>query len=124
MNYPRIVLLIVAGLIASAFMYQGAISAPYVFQSATTANNARVQTVQFQSQLVGKLLPYNVVLPEGYDLPASRNKRYPVIYLLHGLFGRYDNWTTRTRLTAYTSTYEVILVTPEGNNGWYTDSQL
>jgi S-formylglutathione hydrolase FrmB len=63
------------------------------------------------------------VLPVGYDLPASREKRYPVIYLLHGLFGHYDNWTSKTRLTDYTSTYDVIIVTPEGNNGWYTDSQ-
>ena len=97
---------------------------PASFQSSATANNARVQTVQFQSQLVGKSLPYNVVLPAGYDLPATRDRRYPVVYLLHGLFGHYDNWTTRTRLADYTATSEVIIVTPEGNNGWYTDSQL
>ena len=97
---------------------------PASFQSSATAKNPRVQTVQFQSQLVGKALPYNVVLPVGYDLPASREKRYPVVYLLHGLFGHYDNWTSRTRLTDYTLTHEVIIVTPEGNNGWYTDSEL
>ena len=97
---------------------------PASSQTSATANTGRVQTVQFQSQLVGKSLPYNVVLPVGYELPASREKQYPVIYLLHGLFGHYDNWTTRTRLADYTSTSEVIIVTPEGNNGWYTDSQL
>lgn len=124
MTYPRIILLIVAGLIANAFAYPSVTPVPYAFQSAATANNARVQTVPFKSQLVGKSLPYNVVLPVSYDLPASRDKRYPVVYLLHGLFGHYDNWTTKARLTDYTLTYEVILVTPEGNNGWYSDSQL
>jgi len=123
MMYSRIILLILAGLVANAFTYP-AISTPHLFQSAAPANNARVQTVPFQSQLVGTSLPYNVVLPVNYHLPASREKRYPVVYLLHGLFGHYDNWTTKTRLTDYTATYEVIIVTPEGNNGWYTDSQL
>ena len=98
--------------------------APASSQTSATANSARVQTVPFQSQLVGKSLPYNVVLPVGYDLPASREKRYPVVYLLHGLFGHYDNWTSKTRLSDYTSAHEVIIVTPEGNNGWYSDSQL
>ncbi len=124
MRYARIALLIVAGLIANAFAYHPATSAPDVFQSTATANNGRLQTVQFQSQLVGKSLPYNVVLPVGYDQPAAREKRYPVVYLLHGLFGHYDNWTSKTRLADYTTAHEVIVVTPEGNNGWYTDSQL
>jgi len=82
----------------------------------------RVQTVQFASKLVGKTLPYNVVLPVNYDKPELRNTRYPVLYLLHGLFGHYDNWTTHTKLADYAFQYEMIIVTPEGNDGWYTDS--
>lgn len=124
MTYSRIALLIVAGLIANAFAFPSVTPAPYALQTAATANNARVQTVAFQSQLVGKPLPYNVVLPVNYSRPASREKRYPVVYLLHGLFGHYDNWTSKTRLSDYTSAYEVIIVTPEGSNGWYSDSQL
>src|ERR1700682_6640890 len=54
-----------------------------------------VETIQFKSELIGQVLPYNAVLPVGY---AESNKRYPVIYLLHGLFGRYDDWVTRTNL--------------------------
>ena len=59
----------------------------------------RVQTVAFASKLVGKTLPYNVVLPVDYDKPSAANTRYPVLYLLHGLFGHYDNWTARTNLS-------------------------
>ena len=47
----------------------------------------RVKTIQFESKLVGKTLPYNVLLPVDYDQPASKAKRYPVVYLLHGLTG-------------------------------------
>src|ERR1051325_1770555 len=84
--------------------------------------SARVQTVQFASKLVGKTVPYNVVLPVDYDKAEPRNMRYPVLYLLHGLFGHYDNWTTHTKLADYASKYEMIIVMPEGNDGWYIDS--
>src|SRR5882757_7737223 len=53
-------------------------------QTSTTQANTRVQTIQFESKLVGKTLPYNVLLPVDYDQPAAKSKRYPVLYLLHG----------------------------------------
>ena len=66
-------------------------------QTSATTPSGRVQTVSFQSQLVGKTLPYNVVLPVDYEQAAARGKRYPVLYLLHGLTGHYDNWTRGQR---------------------------
>jgi S-formylglutathione hydrolase FrmB len=48
--------------------------------------------------------------------------RFPVIYLLHGLFGHFDNWTDKTRIDEYSVPYDFIIVTPEGGDGWYTDS--
>lgn len=78
-----------------------------------------VETIQFKSELIGQVLPYNALLPVGY---ADSNKRYPVLYLLHGLFGRYDDWITRTNLAEYAAHYDVIIVTPEGHDSWYTDS--
>ena len=87
-----------------------------------TPANPRVQTIQFESKLVGKTLPYNVLLPVNYNQPDSRTKRYPVIYLLHGLTGHYTNWLEKTKLVDYTASYEFIIVMPEGNDGWYTDS--
>ena len=83
---------------------------------------SHVQTIPFVSKLVGKTLPYNVLLPIDYDQPATKEKRYPVLYLLHGLTGHYDNWVEKTRLADYARSYELIIVTPEGNDGWYSDS--
>jgi putative tributyrin esterase len=80
----------------------------------------RVETVQFPSTLVGKTLPYNVILPRDYE--TSRTSRYPVLYLLHGLFGHYTDWITKTNVADYASPYRMIVVMPEGNNGWYADS--
>lgn len=89
-----------------------------IFSQAQTI--ARVQAVNFESKLVGKNLPYNVVLPTRYQ--ASPTTRYPVLYLLHGLTGHYTDWPTRTNVSDYAAQYGLIIVTPEGNDGWYTDS--
>ena len=82
--------------------------------------NARVETVRFQSKLVNTTLPYNVILPPDYD--TSKTTRYPVLYLLHGLTGHYSDWVQRTNVADYAAEYRMIVVTPEGNDGWYTDS--
>ena len=91
--------------------------APAAWAEAT--GKVDVQEIQFKSDLIGKVLPYNVLLPVGY---AESNKRYPVLYLLHGLFGHYDDWVTRTNLAEYAVAYDVIIITPEGHDNWYTDS--
>lgn len=87
---------------------------------AVHAQNSSVQTIQLQSQLVNATLPYNVILPPDYR--TSSATRYPVLYLLHGFGGHYSDWVTRTNLADYAAQYRMIVITPEGNNGWYTDS--
>jgi len=87
---------------------------------ASAPAQSRVETVRFQSKLVNATLPYNVILPSDYD--ASPTTRYPVLYLLHGLTGHYSDWVTRTNIADYAAAYRMIIVTPEGNDGWYSDS--
>jgi putative tributyrin esterase len=82
--------------------------------------SSRIDTIQFQSKLVGVTLPYVVILPPDYE--TSTTTRYPVLYLLHGLTGHYTNWTAKTNIADYAARYRLIIVTPEGNNSWYTDS--
>ena len=84
------------------------------------AQTGSVETVQFHSQLVNAVLPYNVILPPGYR--AARTTRYPVLYLLHGHAGHYTDWITRTNVADYAARYRIIVVMPEGNNSWYVDS--
>ena len=91
-------------------------------QAQTAGTAARVEAVRFESKLVGKALPYNVVLPPLYDAPQTRATKYPVVYLLHGLAGSANDWVARTRLVEHAAAYRLIIVTPEGQNGWYTDS--
>ena len=82
--------------------------------------NGRVETVRFQSKLVNASLPYNVILPTDYD--TSPTTRYPVLYLLHGLTGHYSDWASRSNVADYAQQYRLIVVMPEGNDGWYSNS--
>jgi putative tributyrin esterase len=78
--------------------------------------------VRFESKLAGRVLPYNLLLPANYHRREPRAARYPVLYLLHGLTGHHDDWIARTKLSDYARQYDLIVVMPEGDNGWYTDS--
>ena len=78
---------------------------------------ARAQDVRFASAALGREMPYRVLLPDTYE--TSKQRRYPVLYLLHGLDGHYDNWTSRTKLAQHLAGRNLIVVTPEGGNSWY-----
>ncbi len=78
-----------------------------------------VHSYSLSSKLMNREMPYRIILPTGY---ASTSERYPVIYLLHGLTGHFNNWTDKTKLAEYSTAYKFIIVTPEGGDGWYTDS--
>lgn len=67
-------------------------------------------------------MPYRIILPAGYSEQQNSGVRYPVLYLLHGLTGHYENWTDRTKVDELDLTWDLIIVTPEGGDGWYTDS--
>ena len=91
--------------------------------SHASAASARVEAVPFESKLVGKSLPYNVVLPFDYAQTAREKTRYPVLYLLHGLGGGAGDWVSqRARLSEHAAEHRIIIVVPEGKDGWYTDS--
>jgi len=96
------------------------LAAFFLFALTVQAQKTSVETVQFQSKLTNATLPYNVILPADYR--ASSVTRYPVLYLLHGFGGHYSDWVTRTNVADYAAPYRMIVVIPEGNNGWYTDS--
>ena len=80
---------------------------------------SNVEERRLSSKLMGREMPYRVILPIKYA--DTKDARYPVIYLLHGLTGHYNNWTELTKLVNYASALSSIVVTPEGENGWYTD---
>lgn len=83
---------------------------------------AEVLEYKLKSKLMAREMPYKLILPFGYNSETNKSIKYPVIYLLHGLTGHYDNWTAKTKLDEYALKYQYIFVMPEGGDGWYTDS--
>ncbi len=71
------------------------------------------------STALGREMKYRVLLPRGYE---GSLKRYPVLFLLHGLGGDYKDWTTRTDLAAYAAALPLIIVMPDAGNGWYVEA--
>lgn len=92
----------------------------YATTEPQTARRAdRLREESFHSSALGRDMKYRVLLPQDY---ATSQRRYPVLYLLHGLGGDYTDWTTRSNVAEYSRTLPLIIVMPDGNNGWYTDS--
>jgi putative tributyrin esterase len=72
------------------------------------------------SRSLRREIPYNIVVSKGYY--SAPRRRFPVLYLLHGLFGSCNNWIELTRLVRYADLHDLIIVTPEGADSWYADS--
>ncbi|MEJ7624291.1 MAG: alpha/beta hydrolase family protein [Pyrinomonadaceae bacterium] len=111
---------IVAVLAVSIFDLSAQTGTPGITK-AVAPGTAQYQTLRLKSKLMNREMPYRVVLPTAYG-DSGETPRFPVVYLLHGLTGHFDNWTNRTKLVDYALPGNVIIVTPEGDNGWYSDS--
>jgi len=64
-------------------------------------------------------MKYRILLPCGYQ---TAGRRSPVLYLLHGLYGNYLNWDSYTKLKRYAYKYDLIVVMPDADDSWYTNS--
>lgn len=78
----------------------------------------RVERVALDSRLLSRPIPYRVALPPA----AAAGVRFPVVYLLHGLDGDSSNWFEKTTVEETAAGLGLVVVTPEGGLGWYTDS--
>lgn len=77
-----------------------------------------VKDAVFRSASLHREMHYRVLLPENYEAGG----RFPVLYLLHGLYGDYKNWDTMTGLENYAKNARLIIVMPDADDSWYTNS--
>ena len=76
------------------------------------------------SPSLGRELPYRVYLPGGYDqaAPPETQRRYPVLYLLHGLGGGVRQWSRlglESELDRQNA--QAIVVFPTGRAGYWVN---
>ena len=50
----------------------------------------KIVTDSLRSEILNATVKYNVYLPDGF---AEGSDRYPAVYLLHGLYGTYKDWS-------------------------------
>ena len=85
----------------------------------------QADTIEVMSQAMGRTIKNVVIMPESYFYPANlQQDRYPVLYLLHGAYGCYSDWSRKTDLNQLASKYDVIIVCPDGQDSWYFDSPV
>lgn len=88
-------------------------------RSAKQHSDVTLKSASFHSANLNQEMHYVVLLPAGYDASAQR---YPVLFLLHGLYGDDQNWSTRTNLAKYARNLRLIIAMPDAGNSWYVNS--
>lgn len=98
--------------------------APAVKDSASPSASAKSEIVRtsFSSAALGVEKDVIVYLPAGYATEPT--KKWPVFYYLHGLGGDETGWNDRLNLGKVADEMKLgaIVVMPDGDNGFYSDS--
>lgn len=88
---------------------------------ALRAAAAEVDTVFIPSAAMKKSFKCVVIRPQ-----AEPGRSFPVVYLLHGYSGSYNNWIMKVpSLKEYADAYQMLIVCPDGGySSWYVDSPV
>jgi diacylglycerol O-acyltransferase/trehalose O-mycolyltransferase len=80
----------------------------------------RTWDLRVDSPAVGRAVDVRLLLPARFA--AAPERRWPVLYLLHGCCDSYVAWTRSTDVAALTRPLDVLVVMPEGGDaGFYSD---
>ena len=92
------------------------------FTSCLLINAQQVDTISVHSDKMGIDVKNILILPKDYK--ADSDKKYPVIYLLHGYGGNHTTWLkgVKNNLPDLATLYQFIIVCPDGKNSWYFNS--
>ncbi|GAB2551586.1 alpha/beta hydrolase [Spirosoma aerophilum] len=90
---------------------------------------AKVDSLDVPSAVMNRNLRAVVVLPDAYAASGKNKTTYPVLYLLHGGFGHFNDWITKTPdktlIQRLADQYNLIIVMPEGEVfSYYLDSPV
>jgi S-formylglutathione hydrolase FrmB len=86
------------------------------------ASAAIVDTVDTYSTAMKKNIKAVIIRPDNY----AGSKELPVVYLLHGYSGAYDDWIKKAKgFEKAADLYNMMIVCPDGGFGsWYWDSPV
>jgi len=86
-------------------------------------------TVEFFSNVLGKCMTMEVILPQSTTTQIGMNgsdagDTYPVLYLLHGMSDDHSIWLRRTSIERYVSELGIAVVMPNADLSFYTDMKI
>jgi S-formylglutathione hydrolase FrmB len=98
--------------------------------SVAAVAQSRIDCNALNSQILKQVVRYCVYLPSGYDAGATQHpaRRYPVLYLLHGLgdnegtLFNSGGWTLLDDLRNQNKMGDFLIVSPEGRRSFYINS--
>lgn len=114
----RMLAVLLLALLAISLPWISALEAGHAQSGARPASESNLQTIALYSHTLGRVSRVNILLPEGY---ATNRRRYPVLYLLHGFSNSYASWAADTDLVQFARPFPLIIVMPDGDDGWYID---
>ena len=83
--------------------------------------------VNYVSQALMRTVTLHVVLPvDKFDSetgPYHPERKFPTLYLLHGIFGNYTDWISGTRVQRWAEAHDLAVVMPSGDNRFYLNQQ-
>lgn len=85
---------------------------------ASAVQAGKLETRKLRSEALEREVQINILLPDGYE--SETDRRYPVIYLLHGYGGDYTEWA-RVGIAEESKGLGVIIVMPEGDQSFYVN---
>jgi enterochelin esterase-like enzyme len=98
----------------------------FVFTQLKAQQGSVLNSQIIKSAILKQGMKYNVYLPNGYQ---KSQKRYPVLYLLHGHGGSETDWvkigkadSIANKLMETKAIPEMIIVMPDGRNDYYLNT--
>jgi S-formylglutathione hydrolase FrmB len=97
-----------------------------IFLAPAVQATGRAECVSLPSKILERAVPYCVLLPPSYD--AEKTRRYPILYLLHGLGGNEEFLVNSGGMNLVEDLWEqhqlgeMLIVTPAGGVSSYINS--
>ena len=99
-----------------------------LFLAVSAFAQSRIDCSAMKSPVLSQSIHYCVLLPAGYDSPAARSQRYPVLYFLHGLgeneqtLFKSGGWNLVEDLRQEHKLGDFLIVTPDAKATFYINS--
>lgn len=82
-----------------------------------------VLEIEYSSKVLDQYRQVVVIYPDADQILETEDTDIPVLYLLHGMSGNHNSWRSRTNVERLVRKTNLIVVMPNTENGWYTNTK-